>query len=147
MSDVILAVKAVWCEKILTGEKTVEVRRVLPAKLRCGDKVYLYCGGAIWGSVECLGVEMVDEADEYELWPLAEVYADRACLEEEAMVEYMLGGKRAGVILLGRVERYAKPEVYKGAPPQNFVYVGEGMSHAMEKLGRGGRYEQTEMVL
>lgn len=147
MSDVILAVKAVWCEKILTGEKTVEVRRVLPAKLRSGDKVYLYCGGAIWGYAECLWVEMVDEADEYELWPLAEVYADRACLEEEVMVEYMLGGKRAGVILLGRVERYAKPEVYKGAAPQNFVYIDGRHEPCRGEASVGERFEQTELVL
>lgn len=147
MSDVILAVKAVWCEKILTGEKTVEVRRVLPVKLRVGDKVYLYCGGAIWGYAECLWVEMVDEADEYELWPLAEVYADRACLEEEAMVEYMLGGRRAGVILLGRVERYAKPEVYKGASPQNFVYADGGHEPCRGEVCEGKKFEQTEMVL
>jgi len=39
---VLLSVRPEWCEKILCGEKTVEVRKTAP-KLETPFKVYLYC--------------------------------------------------------------------------------------------------------
>lgn len=42
MKAVLMSIKPKWCEKIFSGEKTVEVRKTAP-KLKPPYKVYVYC--------------------------------------------------------------------------------------------------------
>lgn len=42
MSAVMLSIRPEWCEKILNGEKTIEVRKTRP-KLETPFKCYIYC--------------------------------------------------------------------------------------------------------
>lgn len=42
MKAVLMSIKPKWCEKIFSGKKTVEVRKVAP-KLETPYKVYVYC--------------------------------------------------------------------------------------------------------
>lgn len=42
MKAVLLSVRPEWCEKILNGEKTVEIRKSCPAH-GTPFKVYIYC--------------------------------------------------------------------------------------------------------
>lgn len=40
---VMLSIKPSWCEKIISGEKTVEIRKTRPTRLKPPFKVYIYC--------------------------------------------------------------------------------------------------------
>ena len=42
MKSVMLSIRPKWCEKIASGEKTIEVRKTKP-KLETPFKVYIYC--------------------------------------------------------------------------------------------------------
>lgn len=42
MNEIMLSVRPKWCEKICSGEKTIEVRKTLP-KLQMPFKCYIYC--------------------------------------------------------------------------------------------------------
>ena len=42
MKSVLISIRPEWCKKILTGEKTVEVRKTRP-RLKTPFKVYIYC--------------------------------------------------------------------------------------------------------
>lgn len=42
MKAILMSIKPKWCEKIFSGEKTVEVRKTAP-KLETPFKVYVYC--------------------------------------------------------------------------------------------------------
>lgn len=42
MKAVLMSIKPKWCEKIFSGKKTVEVRKIAP-KLETPYKVYVYC--------------------------------------------------------------------------------------------------------
>ena len=42
MKAVLMSIKPKWCEKIFSGEKTIEVRKTAP-KLKPPYKVYVYC--------------------------------------------------------------------------------------------------------
>ena len=42
MKAVLISIKPDWVEKILNGEKTVEIRKTMP-KLKAPFKVYIYC--------------------------------------------------------------------------------------------------------
>lgn len=126
MSDIILALKPKWANLILEGKKTAEVRRILPKNLSQGDKCFIYWHGAIWGYAVVRDVYSLDDStDDYELTPMAEFLCESAMLDESEMIEYMRGGKRAGVIRFSGVHKYAKPDPYEGAYPQNFVYVAK----------------------
>lgn len=41
MKDILLSVHPKWCEKILSGEKTIEVRKSVPKEVPF--KAYIYC--------------------------------------------------------------------------------------------------------
>ena len=40
---VLVSIQPCWCEKILRGEKTVEVRKTRPTLMQTPFKVYVYC--------------------------------------------------------------------------------------------------------
>lgn len=42
MKTVLISIQPKWCEKIISGEKTVEVRKTRP-KLETPFKCYIYC--------------------------------------------------------------------------------------------------------
>ena len=42
MKAILMSIQPQWCEKIASGEKTVEVRKTVP-KLKTPFKVYMYC--------------------------------------------------------------------------------------------------------
>ena len=43
MRSVLMSIRPTWAQKIDSGEKTVEVRKSFPVKLKTPFKVYLYC--------------------------------------------------------------------------------------------------------
>lgn len=126
MADIVLALKPKWLELILSGKKTAEVRRTLPARLEPGDKVYFYCKGDIHGVAI---VEDVHKVSGYFYKPsYASMYAEKACLTEQDILNYWNYGynerfaTRPGIILLKDVQRYDDPQPWRGSTPQNFIY-------------------------
>lgn len=59
---VLISIKPEWCKKILSGEKTVEVRKTRP-KLETPFKVYIYCTGAEtwWHRFPKTGLQKMEE--------------------------------------------------------------------------------------
>lgn len=94
---VMLSIRPKWCEKIASGEKTIEVRKTRP-KLGTPFKVYIYCtqsGVALgaWGKHgKVIGEFTCDRI--YELAPLNHAPDDveqQACLTREEIVRYLKG--------------------------------------------------------
>lgn len=104
---VMLSIRPKWCEKIASGEKTIEVRKTRP-KLETPLKCYIYCtlpkyphedfiatdyprpqfygGGKVIGEFTCDQI--------YELAPLNHAPDDvekQACLTREKIVNYLKG--------------------------------------------------------
>ena len=104
---VMLSIRPKWCEKIASGEKTIEVRKTRP-KLDTPFKCYIYCtlpkyphedfiatdyprqqfygGGKVIGEFTCDRI--------YELAPLNHAQDDvekQACLTREEIVNYLKG--------------------------------------------------------
>lgn len=83
---VMLSIRPKWCEKIASGEKTIEVRKTRP-KLKTPFKVYIYCtNGNVIGEFTCERI--------YELAPLNHAPDDveqQACLTREEIVWYLKG--------------------------------------------------------
>lgn len=94
---VMLSIRPKWCEKIASGEKTIEVRKNRP-KLGTPFKCYIYCtqsGVALgaWGKHgKVIGKFTCDRI--YELAPLNHAPDDveqQACLTREEIVRYLKG--------------------------------------------------------
>lgn len=104
---VMLSIRPKWCEKIASGEKTIEVRKTRP-KLETPFKCYIYCtqsGVALgaWGKHgKVIGEFTCDRIDEYDDDTIFsfrhEDYArwndfglDRACMHPEDFQNYADG--------------------------------------------------------
>lgn len=94
---VLISIRPKWCEKIASGEKTIEVRKTRP-KLGTPFKVYIYCtqsGVALgaWGKHgKVIGEFTCDRI--YWLAPLNHAPEDveqQACLTREEIVRYLKG--------------------------------------------------------
>lgn len=94
---VLISIRPKWCEKIASGEKTIEVRKTRP-KLETPFKCYIYCtqsGVALgaWGKHgKVIGELTCDRI--YELAPLNHAPDDvekQACLTREEIVNYLKG--------------------------------------------------------
>lgn len=94
---VMLSIRPKWCEKIASGEKTIEVRKTRP-KLDTPFKVYIYCtqsGVALgaWGKHgKVIGEFTCDRI--YGLAPLNHAPDDveqQACMTREEIVRYLKG--------------------------------------------------------
>lgn len=53
MKSVLISIRPEWCEKILTGEKTVEVRKTRP-RLKTPFKCYIYCTNSSDGKIHTM---------------------------------------------------------------------------------------------
>ena len=94
---VLISIRPEWCEKIMTGQKTIEVRKTRP-KMDTPFKCYIYkCGnGKVIGEFTC---DCIDEYDDDTIFSFRhEDYArwndfdlDRACMHPEDFQNYANG--------------------------------------------------------
>ena len=104
---VLISIRPKWCEKIVDGEKTIEVRKTRP-KLETPFKVYIYCtlpkyphedfiatdypNPQFYGGGKVIGEFICDRI--YGLAPLNHAPDDveqQACLTREEIVRYLKG--------------------------------------------------------
>lgn len=95
---VMLSIRPKWCEKIVNGEKTIEVRKTRP-KLDTPFKCYIYCtlqgcNDGKWADRKgnVIGEFICDRI--YELAPLNHAPDDvekQACMTREEIVNYLKG--------------------------------------------------------
>lgn len=94
---VLISIRPKWCEKIISGEKTIEVRKTRP-KMDTPFKCYIYCTRGkdarrlrgSWSKV--IGEFTCDRI--YELAPLNHAPDDaeqQACLTQEEIARYLKG--------------------------------------------------------
>ena len=97
---VLISIRPKWCEKIISGEKTVEVRKNRP-KLDTPFKCYIYCTqsgvalgawgkhGKVIGGFTCDRIDRLDPANEpYGIYDIDDDYVLQTCLENGALWDY-----------------------------------------------------------
>jgi predicted transcriptional regulator len=95
-----LSIRPKWCEKIASGEKTIEVRKTRP-KLQTPFKCYIYCTqsgvdlgawgkhGKVIGEFTCDRIDRLAPANEpYGIYDIDDDYVLRTCLENGALWDY-----------------------------------------------------------
>ena len=107
---VLISIRPKWCEKIVNGEKTTEVRKTRP-KLETPFKCYIYCtlpkyphedfiatnypmpqfygGGKVIGEFTCDRIDRLAPANEpYGIYDIDDDYVFQTCLENGALWDY-----------------------------------------------------------
>ena len=109
---VMLSIRPKWCEKIASGEKTIEVRKTRP-KLDTPFKAYIYCtmpdtkdphnilelhgadgkirkaNGKVIGEFTCDRIDRLAPVNEpYGIYDIDDDYVLRTCLENGALWDY-----------------------------------------------------------
>ena len=114
MKSVLISIRPQWCEKIASGEKTIEVRKTAPKEVPF--KAYIYCSkekkqdDIIWAGAfgdrgkwngHVIGEFICDDVEEFHEWELSpqgkfadfererlENFLTAACLSKEEVVRY-----------------------------------------------------------
>ena len=107
---VMISIRPKWCEKIASGEKTIEVRKTRP-KIETPFKCYIYCtlpkyphedfiatnyprpqfygGGKVIGEFTCDRIDRLAPANEpYGIYDIDDDYVLQTCLENGALWDY-----------------------------------------------------------
>ena len=107
---IMLSIRPKWVEKIVNGEKTIEVRKTRP-KMNTPFKCYIYCtlpkyphedfiatdyprpqfygGGRVIGEFTCNRIDRLAPADEpYGIYDIGDDYVLQTCLENGALWDY-----------------------------------------------------------
>lgn len=97
---VMLSIRPKWVEKIVSGEKTIEVRKTKP-NLPTPFKVYIYCSqgndarrlrgswGKVIGEFTCDRIDRLAPANEpYGIYDIDDDYVLQTCLENGALWDY-----------------------------------------------------------
>ena len=112
--SVMLSVRPKWCEKIASGEKTIEVRKSRP-KLETPFKVYIYCtlpkyphedfiatdypkpqfygGGKVIGEFTCDRIFPINVFDNGSIQNWIFEHMERSCLTYEELAGYIGNGR------------------------------------------------------
>lgn len=123
-----VSIKPRFAEKILSGEKSVELRRVRPAAARVGTLVVIYASSPVCQVVGTGRVKAIEEASPTAIW---ERHKKRLGLPRSEYREYFAGVSHAVGILLEEVLalRSAVPlaslrvRLAGFEPPQSFRYL------------------------
>ena len=97
---VMISVRPKWCEKIVNGNKTIEVRKTRP-KMDTPFKCYIYCTqsgvalgawgkhGKVIGEFTCDRIDRLAPANEpYGIYDIDDDYVLQTCLENGALWDY-----------------------------------------------------------
>ncbi|MFK7800043.1 MAG: ASCH domain-containing protein [Anaerolineae bacterium] len=129
--DVVLfSIKPKFANKIFSGEKTAELRRIRPKQVGRGDLALVYVSSPIKSLVGAFEIENIIEAPVESLWQLLK---GRAGISFEEFTEYFKGAETGVGILFNSCWQLAEPVELKELreasntfnPPQSFRYPSE----------------------
>jgi predicted transcriptional regulator len=133
--DVVFSIKPEYCDAIIDGRKTVELRRRFPATAPVGTTAFIYAtsptrallGMAEIGEVHCRAPQAIWDS-----------FADRACITREDFDRYFDGAENGVAIELKRARRLRRPldlselrERFNFEPPQSYLYATPKMREAL----------------
>ena len=91
MKTVLISIRAKWWKLILSGEKTVEIRKTAPAEIDFPFRAIVYVPKVgIVGLFDCEGIMRTN---------LYDSLAERSCLTAEQISKYAGGGKVCGWLI------------------------------------------------
>lgn len=126
MSNYILSVKPKFVEKILSGEKKFEYRRLVPKNIAMGDKVYIYSSAPVKKVIGYFVVSTIAKESKEALWRKT---SEAAGIDKKHFDEYFHGKDYAYAYIIppSRLHVFKEPkdlsEFGIDKAPQNYLKV------------------------
>lgn len=118
---VMLSIRPKWCEKIASGEKTIEVRKTRP-KLDTTFKCYIYCTqsgvalgawgkhGKVIGEFTCDRIFPINVFDNGGIQNWFFEHMERSCLTYEGLADYIGNGRTGHGWHISNLKIYDTPK-------------------------------------
>ena len=134
--SVILSIKPKWAEKILSGEKQIELRKKLWNNKRKIKRAYLYASSPIKKFVGFIDIESVFKERIEFLWLFSKNFS---CLSKQEFDKYFSGHSHGSCIVIKEAKRFRNPIDPKEIipdfkPPQNFCYISKELDKKLMKI-------------
>lgn len=133
--DVVFSIKPQHSERILAGQKTVELRRRFPRKVVPGGLAFIYTTTPVRALTGVATIEAVIERSPHQLWM---EFSDQACVPRSHFRSYFAGLSTAFAIKLRGAKRLRRPielaelrERFSFEPPQSFLYARPQLCKAL----------------
>ena len=134
--DVVLSIRPQYCDKILDGRKTVELRRRFPVSAPKGAVAYIYSTSPVRAMVGSAEIANVAKLPVYDIW---QQYSDLAFVEKADFDAYFAGLDEGFALEFSNIRPLPRafdlPELRKRfgfEPPQSFLYAKPGLRRALQ---------------
>lgn len=134
--DVVLSVHPKYSEKILQGQKTVELRRRFPMPEQSGITLYIYSTSPVQAMVGMAGIKEVQKLPVQKIWT---EFNKSALIKSKDFRRYFRKLESGFVLILYDVRPFPQPiqlsrlrEEFGFRPPQSFLYVKNDLRKALK---------------
>jgi predicted transcriptional regulator len=126
-SGIIMSIRPEHALDIVSGRKTVELRRRFPEHVQLGSLIIIYASSPEQRLIGAARIEGVMRMTPAGLW---RSFRERACVERSLFDDYFNGAREGFGVLLGACARFADPipvselrERFRFFPPQSYRYI------------------------
>jgi predicted transcriptional regulator/DNA-binding XRE family transcriptional regulator len=133
--DVVLSIKPAYSEKILAGQKTVELRRRFPFTTPHGVLAYIYSSAPVKAIVGTASIRDVLKLPVEQIWT---EFEDSAFIERPLFDKYFEGLDYGYALVFDEVKSFTRPlplhelrEKFGFEPPQSFLYAKHNLRKAL----------------
>ncbi len=136
LRDVVFSIKPEYCRKIVSGEKTVELRRRFPLSVPTGTIALIYETSPTRALSGIAEIGEVHQRRPREIW---KAFGNRACISRKDFDAYFDGADRAFAIELKHGRSLSRPlslnelrDRFNFEPPQSYLYATPKMREALQ---------------
>lgn len=126
-SEIIISIRPEHVRNIMTGRKTVELRRRFPESLAAGGLMLIYSSSPEQALVGAARIENVTRMKPISLW---QAFRKQVCVPRDFFNAYFAGADEGFGVVLGETVQFDRPipvtelkERFSFSPPQSFRYV------------------------
>lgn len=134
--DVVFSIKPDYCNKIVKGQKTIELRRRFPMSVPAGTTALIYATSPTRALLGIAEIGRVYRRAPPEIW---ESFSGRACIARKDFDNYFDGVDCGYAIELKHARRLRRPlglgelrDRFSFEPPQSFLYATPQMREALQ---------------
>mmetsp|Transcript_29090 Transcript_29090/g.55966 ORF Transcript_29090/g.55966 Transcript_29090/m.55966 type:complete len:265 (+) Transcript_29090:69-863(+) len=134
--DVVLSIKPEYSTRIITGEKTVELRRRFPVSAPNGTLAYIYSTSPERAMVGVAEIAIVRKLSVEDIWSN---YSTVACIRRPDFDRYFEGLDQGFALEFANARPFKNPmpladlrERFSFEPPQSFLYAKHDFRRAMK---------------
>ena len=126
-STILLSIKPKYVQKIFSGEKNIELRRIKPKKINPGSVVIVYATAPLKTIYGAFRIEGIEKLHTYEI---KNQILNLACVTRKEAQEYFIGKSCGYAFYIGprlkisnRMKRFLFKDNSIVIPPQSFCYI------------------------